>query len=84
MACASHPFPRVTLTPAFSMPTTSPNVAHPATTVAVSSGFKREAMPIEESRCPVAHPLDPHAASWGQQVRVVLVNAPLHLRTALD
>jgi len=27
------PFLRVTLTPAFSTPTTSPNVAHPATTV---------------------------------------------------
>ena len=57
-------------------PTTTPK--------AVSSGFKREAMPIEESRCPIAHPLDPHAASWGQQVRVVLVDASLHLRTAPD
>ena len=27
MACASHPFPRDTLTPTFSTPTTSPNVA---------------------------------------------------------
>jgi hypothetical protein len=32
---------------------------------AVSSGFKREAMPSRESRCPIAHPLEPSAVPAG-------------------
>ena len=55
--------------------------------VSSSSGFRRfqaRSDANQESRCPIAHPLESRAASWGQQVRVVLVDAPLHLRTALD